>query len=243
MTTVVWFRQDLRVGDNPALAAAAKRGPVVPLFVLDEDGRRPLGAASRWWLHHSLAALGDSLGGLVLRRGDAAKILPEVAKAAVAKVAATVASEGDASGDPATRVAGPVIAGKAARRAESMALASRAARVTVVIAETAGSAVVAGVVTAAVVASRAPIVAIAGTAARACRARSVAGARSARNTSSARRPDAPTWSRCPCRWDSDRVRWARRGASVPTTKVVDAVAAGGAVAVVVVASAVPVKED
>jgi len=82
MTTVVWFRQDLRVGDNPALAAAAKRGPVVPLFVLDEDGRRPLGAASRWWLHHSLAALGDSLGGLVLRRGDAAKILPEVAKAA-----------------------------------------------------------------------------------------------------------------------------------------------------------------
>jgi deoxyribodipyrimidine photo-lyase len=82
MTTIVWFRQDLRVGDNPALAAAAKRGPVVPLFVLDEDGRRPLGAASRWWLHHSLAALGDSLNGLVLRRGDAAKILPEVAKAA-----------------------------------------------------------------------------------------------------------------------------------------------------------------
>jgi len=86
MTTIVWFRQDLRIGDNPALAAAAKRGPVVPLYILDEDGRRPLGAASRWWLHHSLAALEKSLGGLVLRRGDPAKILPQMAKAAGADV-------------------------------------------------------------------------------------------------------------------------------------------------------------
>ena len=84
MTTIVWFRQDLRVGDNPALAAAAKRGQVVPLYVLDEEGRRPLGAASRWWLHHSLAALEKSLGGLVLRRGDPAAILPQMAKAACA---------------------------------------------------------------------------------------------------------------------------------------------------------------
>ena len=82
MTTIVWFRQDLRIGDNPALAAAARRGPVVPLYILDEGGRRPLGAASRWWLHHSLAALEKSLGGLVLRRGDAAAILPQLAKAA-----------------------------------------------------------------------------------------------------------------------------------------------------------------
>ena len=82
MTTIVWFRQDLRIGDNPALAAAARRGPVVPLFILDEEGRRPLGAASRWWLHHSLTALSKSLGGLVLRRGDPAKLLPQIAKAA-----------------------------------------------------------------------------------------------------------------------------------------------------------------
>ena len=82
MTTIVWFRQDLRIGDNPALAAAARRGPVVPLYILDEGGRRPLGAASRWWLHHSLTALDKSLGGLVLRRGDAAAILPQLAKAA-----------------------------------------------------------------------------------------------------------------------------------------------------------------
>ena len=53
MNTIVWFRQDLRTSDNPALAAGAKRGAVVPLYVLDEEGRRPLGGASRWWLHHS----------------------------------------------------------------------------------------------------------------------------------------------------------------------------------------------
>jgi deoxyribodipyrimidine photo-lyase len=52
----------------------------VPLYILDET-RRPLGAASRWWLHGSLAALDKSLGGLVLRRGDPAQILPQVTKA------------------------------------------------------------------------------------------------------------------------------------------------------------------
>jgi len=85
MTTVVWFRQDLRIGDNPALAAASRRGPVVPLYILDES-RRPPGAASGWWLHHSLSSLGESLGGLVLRRGDPVRIVPQVAKAAGASL-------------------------------------------------------------------------------------------------------------------------------------------------------------
>ena len=71
MTTIVWFRQDLRLSDNPALYRAAARGPVVPVYILDEGpDTRPLGGASRWWLHHSLRALGKSLGGLVLLRGD-----------------------------------------------------------------------------------------------------------------------------------------------------------------------------
>lgn len=34
--TVLWFRRDLRVGDHPALVAAARQGPVIPLFVLDD---------------------------------------------------------------------------------------------------------------------------------------------------------------------------------------------------------------
>ena len=81
MTTVVWFRQDLRLADNPALARAAARGPILPIFILDESRKphgRPLGGAARWWLHHSLSALGRALGGLILRRGDPGTILPEL---------------------------------------------------------------------------------------------------------------------------------------------------------------------
>ena len=74
--SIVWLRDDLRLADNPALTAAAERGePVVLVYVLDEvsAGIRPLGAASRWWLHHSLATLGPHL---VLRRGAAEEVLP-----------------------------------------------------------------------------------------------------------------------------------------------------------------------
>src|SRR5512147_2112771 len=70
---LVWFRQDLRCTDNPALVAAAATGrPVVPIFILDEEtpGRRQPGAAGRWWLHHSLACLAQSLGALAGRRAD-----------------------------------------------------------------------------------------------------------------------------------------------------------------------------
>lgn len=89
--TVVWFRDDLRVSDNPALSAAAERGgPVVAVYILDEvsTGIRPLGAASRWWLHHSLESLADDLTRLgiplTLRRGRA----PDLVKELVAEVGA-----------------------------------------------------------------------------------------------------------------------------------------------------------
>jgi len=81
MTTLLWFRQDLRLGDNPALARAAERGPILPVFILDESRAprgRPLGGAARWWLHHALSALARALGDLVLRRGDPRTILPEL---------------------------------------------------------------------------------------------------------------------------------------------------------------------
>lgn len=74
--TLLWFRQDLRFADQPALAAACSEGPVVPVYVLDDDspGDRKMGAAQRWWLHHSLEALGEALKAkgapLVLRRGN-----------------------------------------------------------------------------------------------------------------------------------------------------------------------------
>ena len=62
--TLVWFRDDLRLHDHPALHVALERGgPVIALFVLDEEspGVRPLGGAAKWWLRHSLASLAASL--------------------------------------------------------------------------------------------------------------------------------------------------------------------------------------
>lgn len=80
---IYWFRQDLRLTDNPGLAAALATGrPVIPLYVHDTaKAIRPWGGASLWWLHHSLAALDKSLEGqLVLRRGDASQVLKDIIK-------------------------------------------------------------------------------------------------------------------------------------------------------------------
>ena len=85
---LVWFRRDLRLADNPALHAAAASGrPVIPIFILDQtDDVRGAGAAGLWWLDKSLKALGESLEAkgsrLILRRGQAAKIVRDVAKTA-----------------------------------------------------------------------------------------------------------------------------------------------------------------
>ncbi len=86
--TLVWFRDDLRLSDNPALAAACRRGaPVVLLYVQDQQSPeiRPPGGAARWWLHQSLASLGKRLGALgqmlILRSGPAETVVPEVAAA------------------------------------------------------------------------------------------------------------------------------------------------------------------
>jgi deoxyribodipyrimidine photo-lyase len=84
MNTIVWFRHDLRKRDNAALSAAAAKGNVVPIFILDEESPtspRRAGAASRWWLHHSLGALRADLGQLHLFRGDPNEVLPVLIKA------------------------------------------------------------------------------------------------------------------------------------------------------------------
>ena len=82
---IAWFRQDLRLADNPALTAAVATGqPVLPVYVLDDDnaGEHRMGAASRWWLHRSLAALDASLHGkLHVTSGDAEKVLNELLEA------------------------------------------------------------------------------------------------------------------------------------------------------------------
>ncbi|MEQ9813527.1 MAG: deoxyribodipyrimidine photo-lyase [Azospirillaceae bacterium] len=84
---IVWFRHDLRLSDNPALAHAARHhDQVLALYCLDEEsaGAWTPGGASRWWLHHSLAALAATLDEkgvpLVLRRGPAERVVPELAE-------------------------------------------------------------------------------------------------------------------------------------------------------------------
>ena len=79
--SICWFRQDLRLADNPALCAAAARGEVLPVFILDDGAAREdrIGAANRWWLHHSLAALKASLGGVLhVMAGDALELIPRL---------------------------------------------------------------------------------------------------------------------------------------------------------------------
>ena len=87
---IVWFRNDLRVKDNPALHAARETGaPVIALYVLDDDAPHAHGGAARWWLHHSLIALAKDLEsagtGLILRRGDSEKQLKAVLRESGAK--------------------------------------------------------------------------------------------------------------------------------------------------------------
>jgi deoxyribodipyrimidine photo-lyase len=77
---ILWFRRNLRIHDNPALRAAADTGrPLVAVYISDE---LDAGGASRWWLHHSLAALDRALkeygAGLVIRSGKPGQLLPEL---------------------------------------------------------------------------------------------------------------------------------------------------------------------
>ena len=130
LPVIVWYRRDLRLRANPALSAALRTGaPVVPVFVWspEEEGRWAPGAASRWWLHQSLARLNESLhereSRLIVRRGPAAQSLLEVARACGARTAywnrlydpvsaardAAVESQLEASGMSADSFAGDVL--------------------------------------------------------------------------------------------------------------------------------------
>ena len=85
LPSIVWFRNDLRLSGNPALAAAVDRGgAVVPVFIWapEEEGNWRSGAASNWWLNRSLASLGTELekrgSRLIIRRGPTDQALNEL---------------------------------------------------------------------------------------------------------------------------------------------------------------------
>ena len=95
--SVLWFRRDLRLDDQPALRAAAEAGPdgIVPLFVVDPALLGPAGPNRRRFLAAALAALNVELGGtLVVRGGDPARIVPDVAAEAGASVVTGTADFG-----------------------------------------------------------------------------------------------------------------------------------------------------
>ena len=80
---IVWFRQDLRIQDHPALFEAAKNFNVIPLYIFDQTTPEEdkIGAACLVWLHHSLKSLNESLSSsLILKKGKAKEILPSFAQ-------------------------------------------------------------------------------------------------------------------------------------------------------------------
>ena len=82
---IYWFRQDLRLHDNPALTAAANTGkPIIAVYILDQNPKNEwsMGSASLWWLHHSLTELSHSLSvlgvRLILQRGNVLNELEKI---------------------------------------------------------------------------------------------------------------------------------------------------------------------
>jgi deoxyribodipyrimidine photo-lyase len=83
--SIVWFRQDLRIQDNPALHAAIRRGrPIIPVYIWSpaEEGEWQPGGASKWWLHNALLSLENELKArqsqLIIRAGSALENLTQL---------------------------------------------------------------------------------------------------------------------------------------------------------------------
>lgn len=76
--TLVWFRQDLRLDDNPALTHACQAGHIIPVYILDDSASLPAqGSAAAWWLQQSLLSLSVSLDDkLIVLKGQAESLIP-----------------------------------------------------------------------------------------------------------------------------------------------------------------------
>lgn len=81
-TSIIWFRRDLRIGDNPALnAAIASAENIIPLFILDKSQINDAGEKLLAYMGQSLRALDESLDNkLHIIEGDQVEILQELIK-------------------------------------------------------------------------------------------------------------------------------------------------------------------
>lgn len=108
--TILWFRNDLRLSDNPALQHAAGLGaPLLCVFVVETNATfRPLGGAAAWWLQNSLKRLSSDLEALgqrlLILRGDSAELIPALAQATGATAAAWNRRYGKAEQDNDSRI-------------------------------------------------------------------------------------------------------------------------------------------
>ncbi len=85
MKSIVWFRNDLRLRDNPSLIKAIELGEIIPIYIFDRsENDWALGSASKWRLHNSLIKLDQELKKnnlkLFIFEGNAVNIIKELSK-------------------------------------------------------------------------------------------------------------------------------------------------------------------
>jgi len=78
---IIWFRNDLRLTDNPALTEACKSGQIIPIYIIDESDTYPAGKASNAWLQQSLTDLNKVLNNhLLILKGQPLDIISKLIK-------------------------------------------------------------------------------------------------------------------------------------------------------------------
>ena len=82
MKTLVLFKNNLRINDNPVLYNGSKNNTILPVFILDEHNiKKKLGSASKYWLYNALKSLNQSLNNKMLFfRGETLSIVDELIK-------------------------------------------------------------------------------------------------------------------------------------------------------------------